>query len=198
MSSSAYQDWIGARRAKIDQLFSAHALIGGSRPGRRWQTEQLNWSITFRLAGEFQGFARELHSQAVDFMENSIASTNPALAKVVSNEVLSNRQLDRGNANPGAIGSDFSRIGLLLWPSLATADRRANRWNSELETLNLARNAIAHDDQDEFFKLGQAGKLPITLTVVRTWRRALDSLATTMDDVVGDYLSTLLGVPRPW
>ncbi len=198
MSSFAYQDWIGARRARIDELFSAHTTVGGSRPGRRWQTEQLNWSLTFRLAGEFQGFTRELHDQAVDCCANSLAGTNPTLANVARTSMSSNRQLDRGNASPSALGNDFSRFGLLLWPALKTADRRADKWNSELETLNVARNAIAHDDQRNFLQLGNAGKFPITLTIVRTWRRALDSLAATMDDVVGDYLGTLLGGPRPW
>jgi hypothetical protein len=114
------------------------------------------------------------------------------------NNMSRDRQLDRGNASPAALGNDFSRLGLLLWPALKTADRRADRWNRELETLNVARNAIAHDDQQNFFKLTNAGKFPITLTIVRTWRQALDSLTITMDDVVGAYLGTLLRGPRPW
>jgi hypothetical protein len=108
------------------------------------------------------------------------------------------RKLDRGNAQPGALGSDFATLGLVLWPALKAADSRASKWQSELETLNIARNAIAHDDQDEFNKLRHAGKTSINLSTVRTWRRALDGLATTMDDVVGDYLSTFAGGQRPW
>lgn len=198
MSSSAYQEWIGARRGRIDELLSAHTSVGGVGRGRRWRTEQLNWALTLRLAGEFQGFARELHDQAVECCVNSIANVNPVLAGVIRINMSYGRQLDKGNAQPSALGSDFSRIGLVLWPALETTNKRAKKWNAELESLNLARNAIAHDDQDKFFKLKSAGKFPITLVTVKTWRQALDSLATTMDDVVGDYLGNLLRGPRPW
>lgn len=109
------------------------------------------------------------------------------------------RQLDRGNANPGALGNDFSRLGLLLWPALTTASNgKSTRWNRELDSLNLARNAIAHDDQDKFLELRNRGKFPITLATVKSWRRALDLLAITMDDVVADFLGSIIGGPRPW
>lgn len=110
------------------------------------------------------------------------------------------RQLDKGNAHPGALGGDFSRLGLVLWPALATASsgRRAAKWKEDLDTLNLARNAIAHDDQKKFLELQKCGKYPITLSTVKAWHRSLDSLASTMDDVVGDYLGTIIGGPRPW
>jgi hypothetical protein len=198
MPSSAYEQWTGDRRRKIDELFSAHATVGGSGRGRRWRTEQLNWSMTLRLAGEFQGFARELHNEAVECCVNYIAKINPEFANVTRTNMIINRQLDRGNAQPGAIGSDYSRIGIVLWPALETANKKAKTWNKELESLNIARNAIAHDDQKEFLRLKDVGKLPIKKATVENWRKSLDSLATTMDDVVGDYLGTFLRGPRPW
>jgi hypothetical protein len=198
MPSPAYNDWVGARRDRFNELLSAHVRVGGSGPGRRWRTQQLNWSLTFRLAGEFQGFARELHDQSIECCINPIFSINPDLADMLRINMQHNRQLDRGNAQPSALGSDFGRLGLLLWPTLKRVSRNAERWQDELKSLNLARNAIAHDDQDKFLELKSLGKMPITLTTVKTWRRSLDSLASTMDDVVGDYLGTLLGGPRPW
>ncbi|WP_439675964.1 hypothetical protein [Embleya sp. MST-111070] len=108
-----------------------------------------------------------------------------------------NRTLDKGNATPGGLGNDFLRLGLSLWPALKNVNSRASRWNSELESLNTARNAIAHDDQSKFAMLKADGDFPITLTVVKRWRRSLDALAPAMDDVVGDYFNTLVGL-RPW
>src|ERR1700733_1603010 len=198
MPSVAYQDWAGARRARIDEWVSAHLSVGGSGPGRRWRTEQLNWSLTLRLAGEFQGFARDLHNEAVDYCVQPIAIVNQSLANIVRTSMTDHRKLDMGNASPGALGNDFLALGLPLWPALEAADKRASTWNRELEALNLARNAIAHDDQKKFIKLSTFRKVPITLTVVRNWRRDLDALAAAMDSVVGDYLGTLLGGPRPW
>ena len=198
MPSAAHAEWAGPRRVRIDELLMAHATVGGNERGRRWRTEQLNWALTLRLAAEFQGYARELHDEAIECCVNKVATINVSLGNVVRIALANNRQLDRGNANPGALGSDFSRLGLVLWPALQRASARAARWNSELDTLNLARNAIAHDDQAKFLDLKAKGKLPITLSVVKSWRRALDSLAVTMDDVVGDYLGTFLGGLRPW
>jgi hypothetical protein len=152
-----------------------------------------------RLAGEFQGFARELHDQAIDCYAQSIGTLSPTLANIVRNDMSRDRKLDRGNANPGSLGTDFSRLGLILWSALEKAtNNRSKKWNSELNSLNLARNAIAHDDQKNFQELAAIGKFPITLVTVKTWRRALDPLASTMDYVVSDYLSTVLEVPRPW
>lgn len=42
----------------------AHAH-GWDRPGRRYRTGQLHLALIVRLAGEFQGYARDLHDQAV-------------------------------------------------------------------------------------------------------------------------------------
>lgn len=88
-------------------------------------------------------------------------------------------------------------MGLTLWSSLERADRRAPDWNRALEALNRARNAIAHDEQDKLEQLRLEG-FPITLVVIRRWRRDLDRLAETMDDIVSAYLDRLLGHGRPW
>ncbi|MFI9217921.1 hypothetical protein [Streptomyces werraensis] len=198
MPSSAYLEWSGERRKKIDELFSVHASVGGTGPGRRWRTSQLNWSITLRLAGEFQGFARDLHDEASDALCDPITKLDPSLSVVLRSSLSRARKLDKGNAQPAALGNDFSYLGLSLWPALKRVNVKAGKWNDELESLNIARNAIAHDDQDEFLKLQQRNRYPITLDVVKRWSRALDGLAVTMDAVVGDYLAGFLGGQRPW
>jgi hypothetical protein len=123
---------------------------------------------------------------------------NPALANVVRIDMSRDRKLDRGNARPSALAEDFGRLGLVLWPALSATSRRAAAWNRNLEALNVARNAIAHDDQGQFLKLQQLGYPSINLSVVRRWKTSLDSLAVAMDDVVAGYLALLLGGPRPW
>jgi hypothetical protein len=152
-----------------------------------------------RLAGEFQGFARELHDLAIELYVQQIDAVNPRLGRIVRIDMSRGRNLDRGNAQPGNLGSDFARLGLLLWPALdAASNSRSKKWNKDLESLNLARNAIAHDDQVNFLELKALGKFPITLTTVKVWRRSLDALAIKMDDVVGAYLGSIIGGPQPW
>jgi len=195
--SMALASWRSDRQQRLDELIAAHQTVGGAGPGRRWRTRELNWALTLRLAGEFQGFARHLHDLAVDHFVATLAGGNTQLADTLRARTTTNRQLDRGNAQPGSLGSDFALLGLTLWPALERADSRAPAWNASLERLNTARNAIAHVDQPALDQLRVQGH-PVTLASVRTWRRDLDRLAATMDDVVSAYLDQLLGYGRPW
>jgi hypothetical protein len=197
VSSAAYVTWRGQRQDRIDQLLQAHHTLGGSGPGRRWRTEQVNWALTLRLAGEFQGFARDLHDLSVDYFVTVAARANPPLANVLRARMTGNRQLDRGNAHPGSLGADFALLGLTLWGALETANPRSALWNRELTALNDARNAIAHAEEGRLAAL-RADGYPITLGTIRRWRRNLDGLVETMDDVASDYLDQLLGAGRPW
>lgn len=197
MPSTALAAWHGERQRRLDELFAAHHTVGGTGPGRRWRTRELNWALTLRLAGEFQGFARNLHDLAVDYFTDTVSAGNVELAKVLRARTTANRQLDRGNAQPGSLGADFALLGLTLWPTLEHADSRASDWNVSLTKLNTARNAIAHVDEDELERLRREHN-PVTLAAIRIWRRDLDRLAVSMDDVVSTYLDQLLGYGRPW
>jgi hypothetical protein len=195
--SLALANWRADRQQRLDELLAAHQIIGGPGPGRRWRTRELNWALTLRLAGEFQGFARHLHDLAVDYFVGTLAGGNTQLADTLRARMTTNRQLDRGNAQPSSLGSDFALLGLTLWPALERIDPRAPAWNASLARLNTARNAIAHVDQPQLDQLRVQGH-PVTLVAVRTWRRDLNRLAETMDDVVSAYLDQLLGFGRPW
>src|SRR5262245_2638839 len=197
MPSDAYAGWAQDRQDRIDELLAAHAAVGGTGRGRRWRTKQLNAALVLLLSAEFQGFARDLHDLAVDYFVVAAADSNPDLANVLRVRLTEDRQLDRGNAHPGALGRDFSRFGLTLWPALKQADYRSEGRRISLDALNRSRNALAHANQGELVKLRQEG-YPIGLDMVRRWNRALDGLAATMDDVVSVYLDGLFGRGRPW
>jgi hypothetical protein len=197
MPSKALRSWRSERRRRLDELMAAHQTVGGTGRGRRWRTRELNWALTLRLAGEFQGFARDLHNLAIDFFVAAASAGNADLAEVLQERVTTNRLLERGNAQPGSLGSDFALLGLTLWPTLTRTDARAPTWNDSLDRLNRTRNAIAHVDEDALEALRREGH-PVTLKAVRRWTRDLDGLAATMDDVVSVYLDQLLGQGRPW
>jgi hypothetical protein len=131
--------------------------MGGSGPGRRWRTEQLNWALVLRLAAEFQGFARDLHDLAVDEFVAVSARGDPALTGVLRALATRGRALDRGNAHPSALGDDYGRLGLTFWDALRTADHRARSWQDDLSALIRARNAIAHADEGALIKLRDEG-----------------------------------------
>jgi hypothetical protein len=197
VSSSALNVWASTRAERLDRLRAAHVAVSGSGPGRRWQTEELNHSLVLRLASEFQGFARELHDETVSAVVTQVAPRSPQVQLALQIPYTSGRRLDRGNADPGALGSDFGLFGLQLWPELDRRYlKRAPEWNRKLEALNKARNGLAHDDALRLAQVRAAG-WPLTLGSVDKWRRALDGLTAAMDDVVAVHVGRLFGA-RPW
>ena len=81
----------------------------GPSRGRRWRTATLNEALLLRLAAEFQGFARDLHEQTCDTFAAWIIPSDPTVKQVVRKQLADGRQLERGNANPVSIGSDWRR-----------------------------------------------------------------------------------------
>ena len=197
MPSTALNTWRNERAARITELLDAHAAVGGMGSGRRIGTTQLNWSMTLRLAGEFQGYARDLHDLAVEHLVQSLAQPGSALASTLRINFAHSRDLDRGNAQPKSLTNDFRRLGFQLWPALQQKDQRAPKWNQSLEALNRARNAIAHAQDQKLRALATEG-YPIQLRTIKTWRSSLNSLARCMDVVVADSLALLLGTRAPW
>ena len=146
MPSNSLNNWNDTRRIELDEMSDAHEKVGGSARGRRYATRQINHAYTMMLSSHFQGFCRDLHSESVDRIARAIAEAS--IRSVVRAEFTFGRKLDRGNPNPGNIGSDFNRLGLQFWDLV----RAQNRWNDRrkfyLENLNDWRNAIAHQDFD--------------------------------------------------
>ena len=108
------------------------------------------------------------------------------------------RVLGRGNAQSGAIGADFGRLGLDLWPSLRLRDPRNARRQDCLDQLNVWRNAVAH--RDFVFNPAQATlaeNSACSLRWVRIWRRNCSALARQLDIEVNRHLRQMTG-RQPW
>ena len=144
------------------------------------------------VSSQFQGFCRDLHSDCVDWVARH-AST-PMLSVALRHSLSVNRLLDRGNPNPGNIGSDFERFGLSLWTRLDAHDARNVARRRSLESLSAWRNAIAHQD---FNPARLGARLVLRLGEARGWRRACSGLVVSCDAVMRDQLRALVGV-APW
>src|SRR5207237_10419381 len=107
MPSVSYRRWRTVRAAELDELVQAHAAVGGTGPGRRYATQQLNRAYAVLLASQFQGFCRDLHTECVKYLLGVIAPP-PALLPLVKAEFTRGRQLDRGNAQPDSLHADYS------------------------------------------------------------------------------------------
>src|ERR1700739_4826087 len=97
MPSTSYLRWTTIRADALDEIARAHAAIGGTGPGRRYATQQINRAYAVLVASQFQGFCRELHSESIDHLLVVLAPA-PALGLLVEAEFTRGRQLDRGNA----------------------------------------------------------------------------------------------------
>jgi hypothetical protein len=199
MPSRSWQEWNSTRASKLDEIEAAHRSIGGVARGRRYATEQINHAYAMLLASQFQGFCRDLHSECVDFIVRSVSPMVATVAPAVVQSVLRavfvlGRHLDKGNANPGNIGSDFNRLGVLFWTQVYTDDSDNEERRQLLEDLNTWRNAIAHQDFDPS-KLGGTTMLP--LSQVRKWRRTCNRLALSFDKIMHTQLVVVTG-SAPW
>lgn len=145
------------------------------------------------LASQFQGFCRDLHTEAVFLLVAVIP--HPGFRYTTRQDFLWNRQLDSKNANQGTIGGDFGRLGVQnLWGQVDTVfanNHLRRRW---LDELNTWRNAIAHQLFDPAF-LG--GTTVLQLARVRRRRRGCDRLARSMDRVLRTYIQSVTG-GYPW
>ena len=149
------------------------------------------------LAGEFQGFCRDLHDEAVDFFVDTVAP-NSAVASILQFQLTLDRKLDTRNARPDTLKEDFVRLGIDVNKEInAENPLEGPKWWTGLSKLNKARNAIAHSNHAALDNLKQEGH-PIDQPTVLSWRGQLDGLAKTMDDVVATALDSVLGAGRPW
>jgi hypothetical protein len=191
MPSNSYQHWSAERSASLDEIENAHASVGGTGPGRRYATQQINQAYAVLLASQFQGFCRDLHTECA---EHLIAATPAELRRIIRTQFLWGRALDRGNPNSGNVGSDFNRFVMNFWTEVLAEHNQNARRRQYLDQLNSWRNAIAHQDFDPA-QLG--GTTILHLATVRQWRSSLNGLAVSFDNVMRAHLQGLLGAP-PW
>src|SRR5687768_118583 len=118
-------------------------MVGVTERGRRYATQQINHAYAALLSSQLQGLGRDLHSECI---EQIVTAVPPQLQQMLRVEFLLNRNLDRGNAHPGAIGSDFNRLGIDLWRDVYNLAETNRRRNQLLQELIDWRNAIAHQD----------------------------------------------------
>jgi hypothetical protein len=193
--SLALDVWQTSQANRLDELEGAHAAVGGSGRGRRFATQQVNRAYAVLLAAQFQGYCRNLHLEGTQALVDSIGSVD--LQAVARLNFFSGLAMDRGNANPGNIGSDFGRLGIKLWDELVARDARNALRKKRLEEVNAWRNAIVHEDFRDKSRFPVGRSTTLKLVKVREWRRTCGALASDMDKLMQGYVGKLTGKP-PW
>jgi hypothetical protein len=183
---------MGGRAARLDQLVAARRVVTGGR----YPTQAINWSLAIVLASEFQGFTRELRDEAAGILASAIAKGNLAHFTIIRNSLLANRAIDRGNARVDTLNEDFNRLGVDIWKDISSAVASGARWQRQLERLNQARNALAHNNMGKLQQL-KADGYPINSTTVDSWRVACNGIGRHLDLILKKHLTNLTGV-QPW
>lgn len=190
--SRALDTWQTRQLDQLRQLEAAHSAVSGNKPGRRYSTVQINHALVVATAAQFQGFCRNLHSEAVGVLAAEIQDVG--LRRIVHAGMTGNRALDRSNANADAIAQDFERVGIDIWDVAEQSHSLTESRRKGLMMLLKWRNAIAHQDFDSQ-KLG--GRKEALLKDARGWRSNCTGLARTFDRVVGDHLAGVTN-GHPW
>ena len=191
MPSPALTAWSTSSAAALSQL-QAHRAVSGVRAARGKNTLQLNYAYVLLLSAHFQAYCRGLHSDATQLL---VDASDPGIGAVLDTNLSFRRQLDSGNAQPGALGIDFNRFNFEFWAVVEAADTRNAARHRKLEDLNAWRNAIAHHDIET--RRADLHPREVTLATCRTWHSALNGLAYSFDSVLAGHLATFLD-SRPW
>ncbi|MCD0453116.1 hypothetical protein LO762_28620 [Actinocorallia sp. API 0066] len=188
MTSTVLTDWRDKRRARLEALWAVYD--DQTDPARRAQIAQV---LVVKLAAEFQGFARQLHDQAIAYMAASAAPDDPDLVILYCHAMSADRALNRNNPGPDTLMRDFKRIDVTLWPAADSTYSREQR--GQLRQMIDVRSAIVHDDQPKLARL-VAGELDEAR--IKAWQNSLDTLAGEMDDEVGARLGAMFKGSKPW
>ncbi len=195
MASNALADWKAGGLQRLGELEKVHAKLTGTGRGRRWGTTQLNRSLFIALAAQFQSYCRSLHDEAVQVHVTAATVLQRPMLQIL---LTQGRKLDTGNPRRSALGSDFSRLGFDFIADLKAKGRATENRLDKLEIMLDYRNAIGHGDESKITALEGGGQITATKVSYQQYRQAMGGLASTMDGVVAERLSHVLGTLRPW
>jgi hypothetical protein len=193
MPSHSYRRWITSGKRALDEIEAAHASVGGTRPGRRYATQQINHAYVVLLASQFQAYCRDLLTESAAHLMTFIQP--PLLVwQLVEAGFIRGRQLDSRNAQPSSIEADFRILGIQFCKAVIDDHPHNESRRKELEELNKWRNAIAHQN---FSAVGPRVTPRLNLAQVRRWRSVCKGLARSFDEVMRAHLQSLIGI-SPW
>jgi len=192
MPSRALKRWRTDGQQALDEIESAHHSLGGTGPGRRYATQQINQAYTVLLMSQFQRFCRDLHTEAIRYL--TAEPPHNARYTLLGIRLAEGRKLDTGNANPGNLGADFARFGMSFWDVVKAHDKEGAARQKRLSFLNEWRNAIAHQNFDSPLLSGRSS---LRLAEIRAWRATCNGLANSFDAVVNAHLAGIIG-KAPW
>lgn len=193
--SKALKQWQSTGLSHLNELEKIHTKATGRKPGRRWETTQLNRSLFVALVAQFQTYCRNLHDEAVEVHKTH---AHPPQADLVGSLMTQGRKLDKETPRRSALGSDFAKLGFDVVGGVKSVGRAETEMLQSLDLLVDFRNAIGHGNETEIAALIAGGRIKDTKRSYLSYRRRLEELAVIMDDVVAAKLASVLRIAAPW
>ena len=188
MPSAAYLHWKNDRMARVAGVEGqCVAVIATVPPPDVRLVEELMRGLVIQLCGHFQGFCRDLYSEAAQSCAAQFPIPTGAFVLTQFNAGL---QIDRANPTLETLAVDYKRFGIDI-RSHIMAMPGGQLHIQNLARLNKWRNHIAHQT------LGVPAGLPLDLATLRSWVNLCDSIGVVLDGVVYNFLSSAFGQP-PW
>jgi len=175
-------------------IAAAAAATGVAREAEGHLEECLR-GLVMHLSAHFQGFARDLYTECSQACAAAVLAP-PGMSATMQRQFLAQLALEKGNPTNENLVKDFSRFGLdLSFTAPHVADRVANGPRlTHLGQLQAWRNRAVHQGTSP---LGGGVPQALTLAIIQAWRSSCDGLATSLDDIMYNQLSAVLG-KAPW
>lgn len=185
MPSRSLSDWQASRMPCLRQIDAQCAASLALNPPNPRLAEENVRGYGLLLSAHFQGFCRDLYSEAAQVVALKVRAT---LQVLVQSQFTAHRALDHGNPNLHNLRKDYERFGFRL--NLPAHDPANQLRLQHLAGLNDWRNVAAHHGT-----IPAAGIPP--LAELRGWRNSCDGLATSLDRIMYNQLRRLLR-REPW
>jgi hypothetical protein len=192
MPPNSLLQWQGDRLPRLDFVDAQVTAITTANPPNPQLIDENLRGYVMLISAHFQGFCRDLHTECVQAVANAVPAPMLLIFQTLCGRDL---ELDGANARYASIKADFERFGFDLTIALR-ADPVTRPLNDGLITrinhLNAWRNYAAHHN-----KLPPEHGGPFTLATIQTWKNSCNDLATVLDGVMYNQLSTVTG-KTPW
>ncbi len=177
--------WQNDRMPRLQQFdLQCAASLVAAPPNVHLIEENLRGYVVL-LSAHFQGFCRDLYTEAAQVIASKV---RPSLGALIQDQFTAHRKLERGNPNLQHLKEDFNRFGFSL--DLAADPANVPRL-IRLSELNKWRNVAAHQGTTP-----PAG-IPLNLPSLQAWRDSCDGLANALDDIMYNRLRRILR-RAPW
>ena len=187
MPSASLLRWQNDRLPNLSEIDAqCAASLALSPPNPRLAEENLRGYVVL-LSAHFQGFCRDLHTEAAQVIASKVRSS---LQTLIQGQCCVQRALDHGNPTVENIARDFDRFSFNLKAALAVDPANYHRLQ-HLADLNKWRNVAAHH-----VPIHPPG-VPLTLVALQTWRLTVHELAVVLDGIMYNQLRQLLRC-KPW